>query len=168
MKNRVFHVNVGSHQSDVEPQINGVPQGSILAVTLFAFKTNGVAKIIPNRPGFISSLYVDDLQIGFRHCDVNVVETEMQQCLVKVYQWAQQNILKFSITKTKAMHTTVPGLHIDKPQFLIGNHVIPYTESVKFLGLIWDTKFLWKAHIDKPKSEWSKLLGMLKTISAQK
>ena len=67
------------------------------------------------------------------------------------------------------MHfTTVPGLHINKPQFLIGNHVIPYTESIKFLGLIWDTKLLWKEHIDKLKSECSKLLGLLKTIIAQK
>ena len=168
LKNRVFQVRIGSHQSDVKPQINGVPQGSILAVTLFALKINGVAKIIPNRPGFISSLYVDDLQIGFRHCDLNVVRTEMQQCLVNVYQWAQQNGFKFSITKTKAMHfTTVPGLHINRPQFSIGNHNIPYTESIKFLGLIWDTKLLWREHIDKLKSDCSKLLGLLKTISAQ-
>ena len=71
LKNRVFQVTIGSHQSDVKPQINGVPQGNILAVTLFALKINGVAKIIPNRAGFISSLYVDDLQIGFRHCNMN-------------------------------------------------------------------------------------------------
>ena len=77
-------MRVGSHQSDVKPQINGVPQSSILAVTLFVLKINGAAKIISNC--FISSLYVDGLQIGIRHCDVNVVGTEMQQCLVNVCQ----------------------------------------------------------------------------------
>ena len=47
--------------SAIIQQINGVLQGSILSVTLFALKINSVAQLIPNNPQFTSSLYVDDL-----------------------------------------------------------------------------------------------------------
>ena len=59
-------------------------QGSILSVTLFALKINSVAKLIPSKPGFVASLYVDDLQIGYRHSNISEVQAELQQCLVKV------------------------------------------------------------------------------------
>ena len=74
-------MRIGNYLSEVKTQINGVPQGSILAVTLFTLKINSVAQLIPKKAGFIASLYVDDLQIGYRHCNITEVGTEMQQCL---------------------------------------------------------------------------------------
>ena len=141
----------------------------MLAITLFALKINSVAQLIPKKAGFIASLYVGDLQIGYRHCNITKVGTEMQQCLTKVYKWAQSNGFIFSETKTKMMHfTTLPGLHINKPQLAIENHIIPYTNSIKFLGMIWDTELLWGKHIAKLKAECNKAIGMLRTVTTQK
>jgi hypothetical protein len=44
--------------SDVYRQEMGVPQGSILSVTLFILKINRIVECLP--PGLRSSLYVDD------------------------------------------------------------------------------------------------------------
>ena len=129
LKTRKFQVRVGSYLSNTGQQNNCVSQGSILSVTLFAFNINSIAQHIPSNPRFLASLYVDDLQLAFRHSDLQVIETKMQQCLPRIQQWTELNGFKFSKTKTKVMHfTTVPGLHINKPVLYIDNSVISYTE----------------------------------------
>ena len=169
LKDRKFKVRVGNYLSDSRQQVNGVPQGSVLSVTLFALKINSIAQVIPTDSRVITSLYVDDLQIGIRHCNLNVIQQEMQQCLRRIDEWTRYNGFKFSATKTKAMHfTTLPGLHFNKPQFYIGNQLIPYSESIKFLGLIWDPKLTWKEHIARKVAECNRLLGMMRSTTSQK
>ena len=48
LSNRVFRVCLGSVFSDIYEQEMGVPQGSILSVTLFNFKVNHIADVIPS------------------------------------------------------------------------------------------------------------------------
>ena len=58
LKNRQFHVRLGSSYSALFDQEMGLPQGSILSVTLFGLKINSIIKTIS--PGVECSLYVDD------------------------------------------------------------------------------------------------------------
>ena len=44
LKDRVFKVRVGSTFSDSYPQEMGVPQGSILSVTLFSVKIDSITQ----------------------------------------------------------------------------------------------------------------------------
>ena len=46
LRNRQFHVRLGSSSSDLFDQEMGVPQGSILSVTLFGLKINSIIKTI--------------------------------------------------------------------------------------------------------------------------
>ena len=45
LSNRVFRVPLGSVYSDIHGQEMGVPQGSILSVTLFILKINSISRI---------------------------------------------------------------------------------------------------------------------------
>ena len=47
LSNRVFRVRLGSVYSNIHEQEMGVPQGSILSVTLFILKINSIADVIP-------------------------------------------------------------------------------------------------------------------------
>ena len=58
LQNGQFQIRLGSHISDVFDQEMGVPQGSILSVTLFALKINSIVKSVS--PGIECALYVDD------------------------------------------------------------------------------------------------------------
>ena len=62
LSNRVFRVCLGSVYSDIHRQEMGVPQGSILSVTLFILKINSTAGVIPS--SFEKSLFVDDFSIS--------------------------------------------------------------------------------------------------------
>jgi len=64
LKNRKFHVRLVTCISDLFDQEMGVPQGSILSVTLFCLKINSIIKAIS--PGVECSLYMDDFLICYR------------------------------------------------------------------------------------------------------
>ena len=59
LSKRKFRVRVDSTLLDVKNQEEGIPQGSILFVTLFNIKINNVIKKLPS--GIDGSLYMDDM-----------------------------------------------------------------------------------------------------------
>ena len=52
----------------------GVPQGSILSLTLFCLKINSIIK--PVCPGIDYSLYMDDLLTCYRSKHIQVIESD--------------------------------------------------------------------------------------------
>ena len=98
LKDRSFKVRMGSSFSDSHPQEMGVPQGSILSVTLFSVKINSITQCL--KPGVDCSLYVDDFQICYRSSNMSIIERQLQLCLNNLQQWATENGFRFSKTKT--------------------------------------------------------------------
>ena len=166
---REFRVRLEGYETGVRRQHNGVPQGSVLSVTLFTIKINSIVHQINIGNKWLASLYVDDFQISVRNSDINRAGAELQQCLNRVYVWAKRNGFRFSVTKTEVIHfTTLPGIHMNKPKLMLGDNELPYVETKKLLGLVWDTKLSWKPHIAKVRGECTKLLGILRMITGQK
>ena len=60
LKHRTLSVKIGNYMSERKVQQNGVPQGSVLSVTLFALKINAIIGQIPKGPHFHYSLYLED------------------------------------------------------------------------------------------------------------
>ena len=111
LSNRNFKVRVGTTLSDLQGQEEGVPQGSILSVTLFSIKINIVKSL---NPGVDCSLYVVDFLICYRSKHMHTIERQLQQCLNKIQKWALENGFKFSKTKTQCMHfCQLRGIHND-------------------------------------------------------
>ena len=82
-----------STYSDIQEQEMGVPQGSILSVTLFSIKINSLAKVLNDN--IEGSLYVDDFLICYRGKHMNTIERQLQLCLNKIVKWAMENGFKF-------------------------------------------------------------------------
>ena len=154
---RSFKVCLGSTFSDSHPQEMGVPQGSILSVTLFSVKINSIAQCL--KPGVDCSLYVDDFQICYRSSNMNMIERQLQLCLNKLQQWATDNGFRFSKTKTLYMHICQKrGLHLD-PQLFLDKSLIPVVE-IKFLGVIFDRKLSFIPHLKYVKKKALKALNI--------
>ena len=94
MNDRSFNVRVGSTLSYDMFQDQGVPQGSILSVTLFAIKINSIVKCLTK--DINASLYVDDFQICFSGKNMSVIQRQLQLCLNKLDVWSNENGFKFS------------------------------------------------------------------------
>ena len=76
----------------------GVPQGSILSVTLVILNINSIADVILS--SFEKSLFVDDFSINCSSRNMASIERQLQLCLNKVEKWADENDFKFSKIKT--------------------------------------------------------------------
>ena len=76
LSSRYFKVKVANTLSEEFEQENGVPQGAVLSVLLFALRINGIAEAmpVPVKRGFDFSLYVDDLQFGYSHPDLKEID----------------------------------------------------------------------------------------------
>ena len=164
---RYFKVKVGSAISNEYEQQNGVPQGAVLSVLLFALKINDVVKSIPRHNALMCSLYVDDLQVGLRSHDLREIGQILQTTLNGLHKWTTENGFKFSIAKTNIVHfTKLPGIH-NLPDLRLGNDLLVYKECAKFLGLQFDKKLTWTLHLTKLKNECQKMLGIMKMVSGQ-
>ena len=72
LSDRYFKVRVGNTYSDPYSQEAGVPQGSILSVTLFSLKINSIVSCL--LPDIKCSLYVDDLAIYYSSSHMPSIE----------------------------------------------------------------------------------------------
>ena len=70
--NRKFSVGIGGTLSEIYDQEEGVPQGSILAVTLFSIKINSIMKCLGN--GIDGALYVDDFLICYQSKQMHTIQ----------------------------------------------------------------------------------------------
>ena len=161
--NRKFSVRIGGTLSEIYDQEEGVPQGSILAVTLFSIKINSIMKCLGN--GIDGSLYVDDFLICYQSKQMNTIERHLQLCLNKIQKWADENGFKFSQTKTVSMHfCNLRKLH-HEPTLTLSGLAIPVVQEHKFLGVIFDNKLSFIPHIKYLKARCLEALNLLKVVS---
>ena len=102
LDNRNFRVRLGSTFSDPFEQEMGVPQGSILSVTLFSLKINSLAKVLSK--DVEGSLYSDDFLMSYRAKTTRTCERQLQGCLHKIEEWCTENGFRFSPSKTACVH----------------------------------------------------------------
>jgi hypothetical protein len=104
LSNGEFRVRVWSTLSDPQPQEMGVPQGSILSVTLFIVKINSIATVLPQCASLHHNLFVDDFSMSCRGRSTLVPQRCLQLCIDEVQEWADLNGFRFSPSKTVCVH----------------------------------------------------------------
>jgi ribonuclease HI len=163
LENRTFQVRVGATYSDSFVQEAGVPQGSILSVTLFNLKINGIVNCI--RPGVDSGLYVDDFIACSRSKQMRSVERQLQICLTNLQNWSNENGFKFSETKTICVHFCNKRIVHPDPVLLLNNKPIPVMTEAKYLGIIFDRKLSFIPHLQYLRTKCLKALNLLKVVA---
>jgi hypothetical protein len=140
----------------------GVPQGSILGPLLFSMFIDGISDVL-NGTGF--HLYADDLQVyesGFPN-DMTACVERMTTTLARISLWAQKNCLYINANKTQSIlisnMRSLTSFVI--PPLFMNNTKIPYSNSVRNLGVIFDTKLNWEKHIN---SICSSVYGILSRL----
>ena len=91
LKGRKFKVRLDNTHSSLNPQEEGVPQGSILSPTLFTVKINSIIDALPDN--IEKSLYVDDLAVYCQSSNMAIIERRLQGCLDKLVTCAALNFL---------------------------------------------------------------------------
>ena len=162
LSNRHFKVRIGTTCSDVYDQENGVPQGSILSVTLFGLKINEVAKCMS--PGTECCIFVDDFMALYRSRQMRSIERQLQHGLNNLQQWADRNGFRFSDTKTVCVHFCNSRKPHPDPNLSLNNKTIPVVKEVKFLGMVFDNRLSFISHLKNLRTRCMKALNLLRVV----
>ena len=163
LSDRYIKVRVGSQYSNAYLQEEGVPQGSVLSVTLFAIAINSIMESVP--PGVQGTLFVDDFAIYCSASTALEACRKLQTTINSVTKWADSKGFKFSSQKTKAIRFTRTRKVEEIPTLFLKDEILPYEDQIKFLGVILDEKLTFSAHINDLCIRVKKSLNILKVVS---
>ena len=92
--------------------------------------------------------------------------SHLQKTLDAISKWADNNGFKFSLQKTTAIRFTRSRRIELVPNLYFKGSLLPFADQVKFLGVIFDKKLTFAAHIDNLKTKVKKSLNILKVVSS--
>lgn len=102
VSSRRFRVGIGQTFSSWRQQENGIPQGSVLSVTLFLVSVNEITR---NASGSVQMVgYADDWYLVKRGNLMSNIQRELQITIDRLSKWADKTGFTFSAAKTKAIH----------------------------------------------------------------
>ena len=166
LSDRTFQILLGTTITlEKFSQEEGVPQGAILSTTLFNVKLNEIVKVLS--PDVYCSLYVDDFVIFFKSRTINTIERRLQNNIDKIVKWTIKNGFTVSSNKTVAMHFCKKKSCYD-PVLTLNKQPIEFVKEHKFLGLIWDPKLTFSAHIRDLKKKCINALNIIRVLSHSK
>jgi hypothetical protein len=128
----------------------GVPQGSFLGPLLFSHFIDDICGAVHTSN---HHLYADDFQVyaegppcGISDCIHRLNDVDLEA----IFRWSVENGLSLNSGKTQAMiicrdRGQLPAM---LPAVLVDERTVPYSASVKNLGLTMDNRFSWRDQVN--------------------
>jgi hypothetical protein len=152
---RTFQVKVGGCLSKVYDISSGVPQGSNLGPLLFLLYINDIGKNIKSK----IYLYADDVKICTEVDTVGQHEA-LQDDINEIHRWSIDNRLPLNLDKTVVVSYTRKVMW-KRFTYMVGNSSITRKDVIKDLGVTFDSKLLFREHIQEMTAKARRSLGLI-------
>ena len=126
----------------------GCPQGGILSPLLWCLVLNGLLKELEDE-GLYTQGYADDLAIVISGKFPNTVSGLMQRALRIVQQWCNDQNLRVNPSKVEMVVFTRRRVLDGFVEPVLYDTTLRISRTVKYLGVILDSKLSWKDHIER-------------------
>ena len=151
---RKYYVQIGQEHSDCNDMNTGIPQGSILAPTLFTIYTAELYYILEGHK-VESHFYADDTQILFEVNDPTDATNKLTEVLNSVKVWMNSRKLKLNIDKTEAI-LILTNSRNQSGRFSsldIDGSVLELSNPVRSLGVLFDEHLTMKHQLNSVKKK---------------
>ena len=163
LSGRYLKVRVGSCISSAYPQEEGLPQGSVLSPTLFMVAINGLLGQVP--VGVHGLVFADDYAVICSKSSAVEACHKIQTAINAATSWASTRGFKFSPEKTKAIRFCRLRRVEEIPTLFLNDSILPFEDSVKYLGITFDRKLTFDLHINEVVCSVKLRLNILKVVS---
>jgi hypothetical protein len=143
LTNRTFRVSVEGELSTPREIQAGVPQGSVLAPTLYSLYINDT----PRTPGVHLALFADDTCIYATDRKESYVLRKLQRGLNEMEEWCENWNIKINEDKTRAVYFSKRLKRVET-YLSLNSRAITFVNDVKYLGVTFDRRMTWRTHID--------------------
>ena len=157
-----FCVRLGASHSEYFVQEEGLPQGSVPSVTLFAIAINEITKQL--WPEVHCTLYVDDFTIFVSAATITHSTRIIQIASNNLEQWTKTKGMRFSIEKTVAIKFE-KRKKCEEPQLTLHGSRVQVRESTRYLCLIIDKRLNWKDRVDHLRAKCISSVNLIKHVS---
>jgi ribonuclease HI len=160
-------IKVTLQNAEVIRQVErGSSQGGILSAFLWNLVVNQLLKLYNNMPSVFVQAYADDIVIYVSGIDLTVLRDLAQQAINIAENWARNNGLSFSASKTEAVVFTWNRKQTLSNPLRLGHLPIKTVNQARYLGVILDSKLSWKPHIeDRTKKATAALMQCRRAFS---
>ena len=155
LSNRVSFVKIKGSISSPYSSPSGVPQGSHLGPLLFIAFINDIKVNITSCQII---LYADDVKI-YTNVKSLSDSQNLQRDLNNIIIWSQSNGLALNIKKCHVI--SFYSGNFDSYNYSIGSCLLDRVSSIKDLGVIFDSKFTFRDHIDFVTSKALRMFGFI-------
>lgn len=163
LSERTFSVKIENQNSSIRKANAGVPQGSCLSPTLFNIYTND----LPTLPKSRVSLFADDTMFYCSNHNARFASFQLQKQINLASDWFKKWRLHINESKTSAILFGRTGTAKIK-NININNVQIPWSRSVKYLGVTIDRNFSFSTHTSNIIKKATQIRGLLYPILNKK
>ncbi|XP_058817337.1 uncharacterized protein LOC131680640 [Topomyia yanbarensis] len=164
LTNRRFRVCIGGTLSDEFREANGVPQGSILAVTLFLVRMNSLFTALPG--GVYVFVYADDIILVALGKTIPRTRISLQAAVNAVGRWALATGFNIAATKCAITHCCSTYHPANARPIRLNSTVIPFRKEPVVLGITLDRKLTMIPHFRRLKKDCQSRKRLVRTICA--
>ncbi|XP_062540726.1 uncharacterized protein LOC134208793 [Armigeres subalbatus] len=160
---RTFQVLIGGTASNEYPEETGVPQGSVLAVTLFLIAMDGVFNFLP--ANVYVFVYADDILLVVVGSTPGRTRIRSQAAVTTILRWASSVGFVLNARKCVRGHVCSGRHQLAGPSIKLGTEAIPNRKIVRVLGVDIDRKLSFLPHFRAVKEACKPRVNLIKTLS---
>lgn len=166
LNGRSFQVIIGNNRSKSVPEETGVPQGSVIAVTLFLVAMNGVFGVLPK--GVYILVYADDIILLVTGRTPKSTRRKLQTAVNAVTKWTDQSGFDISAEKSARLHICSHNHIPPRSPITVKGAPIPNKKTLKILGVLFDRSLSFQQHFVNLRKDCKSRINFLKTISSKR
>ena len=158
LENRKQAVFVNNESSNLGNVRAGVPQGSVLGPLLFLIYINDICDNLSN----LARLFADDTSLSYSGTNYQLMESQINDDLNILNEWAKTWLVDFNSKKTKALilsKAVTPTININ-----FNNEVVEIVKNHKHLGITLSCDGSWSEHIEKIANSALKKVNTLRKL----
>lgn len=141
---------------------HGVPQGGVLSPTLFLVFINDLVSELPK--GVHAALYADDLVLWCKEEHASTATYRMQRAMDTLAAWAEDWCVTINKEKSSTTLFTLSTKQRAGKVMLAGTPLKEEDEAT-YLGVTFDKRQTWKAHISRVEGTARRKLGMMRKLA---
>ena len=165
LKNRMFYVALNQKKSRWRQQQNGLPQGSVLAPSLYIIYTNDQ----PTDERKSRFIYADDLCITSQESSFEAVERNLTDSLTLLTEYYVKNHLKPNASKTQVCAFHLRNREANRPLRVTWSGTsLEYHPNPLYLGVKLDCTLSYRSHILSTKAKVNTKNNILRKLTNSK
>lgn len=163
--NRTFQVILGNQRSKIFAEETGIPQGSVIAVTLFLIRMNGVFDELPI--GIFIFVYADDIVLMVPQATAKALRRKLTEATNQVTKWANSAGFQLTGRKSEYIHLCPRRHKILNTPIQINGETVPRKKNLRVLGVRLDQKLTFDPHFDEVRENCKSRLNLLKALAGR-